>query len=121
VTLAGSIEVSGETLKVRRVLLDGYQEFITPIPAVITVSNEVGKPRLPSGWGIISASRKDISVWDATAIDTDRTLVGASAASRELVKLYVPERERQCEIVEGKTPKEAGDKLAEKLLKTGLI
>jgi hypothetical protein len=37
------------------------------------------------------------------------------------VKLYVPERERQCEIVEGKTPKEAGDKLAEKLLKTGLI
>jgi len=37
------------------------------------------------------------------------------------VKLYVPERERHCEIVEGETTEEAGKKLAEKLLKTGLI
>jgi electron transfer flavoprotein beta subunit len=121
VTVAGSIEVSGETLKVRRALLDGYQEFTTPMPAVITVSNEVGKPRLPSGWGIISASRTEVSVWDASSINADRTLLGKSAARKELVKLYVPERERRCEIVEGKTPEEAGEKLAEKLLKTGLI
>jgi electron transfer flavoprotein beta subunit len=121
VTLAGSIEISGETFKIRRVLLDGYQEFVAPIPAVITVSNEVGKPRLPSGWGIISASRKEIPVWDASAIDADRTLLGRSAARKELVKLYVPARERRCEIVEGKTPEEAGQRLAEKLLKTGLI
>lgn len=121
VTLAGSIEISGETLKVRRVLLDAYQEFAAPIPAVITVSNEVGKPRLPSGWGIISASRKEIPVWDASAIDADRTLLVKSAARKKLVKLYIPARERRCEIVKGKTPEEAGEKLAEKLLKTGLI
>lgn len=121
VTLAGSIEISDETLKVRRVLLDGYQEFAVPKPAVITVSNEVGKPRLPSGWGIISASRKEVPVWDASTIDVDPALIGGNAARKKLVKLYVPERERQCEIVEEETTEKAGEKLAEKLLKTGLL
>ncbi|MGB3863771.1 MAG: electron transfer flavoprotein subunit beta/FixA family protein [Candidatus Aminicenantaceae bacterium] len=121
VTLASSIEVSGETLKVSRVLLDGYQEFAVPKPAVVTVSSEVGKSRLPSGWGIISASRKEVPVWDASAIDADPIRIGGGAARKELVKLYVPARERQCEIVEGETIVEAAEKLAEKLLKTGLI
>jgi electron transfer flavoprotein beta subunit len=121
VTLAESIEVSGETLKVRRVLLDGYQEFAVPLPAVITVSNEVGKPRLPSGWGIISASRKEVPVWDASAINADLSLIGGDAARKELVKLYVPERKRQCTILEAETTEEAAERLADKLLKTGLI
>jgi len=121
VTLAGSIEISEETLKVRRVLLDGYQEFAVPKPAVVTVSNEVGKPRLPSGWGIISASRREVPVWDASAIDADPALTGGCVARKELVKIYAPERERQCDIVEGETTEEAGEKLAEKLLKFGLI
>jgi electron transfer flavoprotein beta subunit len=121
VTLAGSIEISEETFKVKRVLLDGYQEFAVPKPAVITVSNEVGKPRLPSGWGIISVSRKEIPVWDASAINADLTLIGGDAARKELVKLSVPEIERQCELVDGETTEEAAEKLAEKLLKTGLI
>jgi electron transfer flavoprotein beta subunit len=121
VTLGGSIEISGEALKVRRVLLDGYQEFFVPTPAVVTVSNEVGKPRLPSGWGIISASRKEVPVWDASTIDADPKWLGKSAARKELVKLYVPRRERQCEIVEGETTEDAAEKLVDKLLKTGLI
>jgi electron transfer flavoprotein beta subunit len=121
VTLAGSIEVTDETLKVRRVLLDGYQEFVVQTPAVITVSNEVGRPRLSSGWGIISASRKEVPVWDTSAIDADPALIGGNAARKELVKLYIPRRERQCEFVEGETTEEAAEKLAEKLLKTGLI
>jgi electron transfer flavoprotein beta subunit len=121
VTLAGSIEVTDETFKVRCVLLDGYQEFAVPKPAVVTVSNEVGRPRLPSGWGIISASRKEIPVWSASAIDADPIRIGSGVARKELVKLFVPRRERQCEFVEGETAEEAAEKLAEKLLKTGLI
>ena len=121
VTLAGSIEVSRETLKVRRVLLDGYQEFAVPMPAVITVSNEVGKPRLPSGWGIISAARKEVPVWDSSALNADSTLIGKGAARKELVELYIPERKRQCEIIHGETTEDAAEKLAEKLLKTGFV
>ena len=121
VTLAESIELLDQTLKVKRVLLDGFQEFAVPKPAVITVSNEVGKPRLPSGWGIISASRKEVPVWNASSIDADLSFIGGAASRKVLVKLYIPKRERHCEIVRGDTPEEAAKELAEKLLKTGLI
>jgi electron transfer flavoprotein beta subunit len=121
VTLAESVEVSNGGLKVRRVLLDGFQEFVVSTPAVVTVSNEVGKPRLPSGWGIISASRKKVPVWDVSDIDADPTHIGEGTARQEMVKLFIPAKERQCEIVEGETTTEAAEKLAERLLKTGLI
>jgi hypothetical protein len=60
-------------------------------------------------------------VWDSSALDTDATLIGSGAARKELMKLYVPERKRQCAIVEAGTTEEAAEKLADKLLKTGLI
>jgi electron transfer flavoprotein beta subunit len=121
VTMAESVEVSDKTLKVKRALLDGYQEFAIPFPAVVTVSSEVGKPRLPSGWGIISASRKEVPLWDSSTIDIDPALIGTTSSRKELVKLYVPARKRQCEIVEGETTEEAAEKLAEKMIKTGFI
>lgn len=121
VTLAESIESSGKGIKVRRVLLDGYQDFYLPLPSVVTVSSEVGKARLPSGWGIIAVSRKIVPVWNVSDIDADPARIGKGAARLDLLKLFIPARERHCEIVDGETTAEAGEKLAEKLLKTGLI
>ena len=121
VTLAEAIDVVDGELKVKRVTLDGYQVFAVPTPALVTVSNEVGQPRLPSGWGIISAARKQLPVWGAGDIDADPSQVGASAARRKLVKLFIAERERKCEIVEGEDTAEASVKLATRLREAGVI
>jgi electron transfer flavoprotein beta subunit len=120
-TLAMAIDVAGEELQVKRVTLDGYQVFAIPTPAVVTVSNEVGQPRLPSGWGIISAARKQLPIWKAQDIDATPSQIGAGAARRKLVKLFIPERERKCEIVSGETVAEAAEKLAESLRQAGVI
>ncbi|MDH5385240.1 MAG: hypothetical protein OEY18_11080, partial [Candidatus Aminicenantes bacterium] len=95
--------------------------FSVPRPAVITVSHELGQPRLPSGWGIINASKKEIPVWSAKDIGVDLSRVGASAFSRELVRLFIPARERECEFIEGKTAEEAAVRLAERMRETGTI
>lgn len=121
VTLAEAVEFTGGELKVKRVTLDGYQVFAVPPPAVVTVSNEVGRPRLPSGWGIISASQKHIPIRGAGDIDADRSKIGARATRRKLVKLFIPARERKCEIIEGQTTAEAVVKLVERLIKAGVI
>ena len=121
ITLAERVDVSDEELKVKRVTLDGYQVFSVPMPSVITVSHEVGQPRLPSGWGIISASQKEIPVWNASDIDADSSKIGTGAARRKLVKLFIPVRERKCEIIEGETPAEASAGLAERLSEKGAI
>lgn len=121
VTLAKAIDIAGEELRVTRVTLDGYQVFAVTKPAVVTVSNEVGQPRLPSGWGIISAAKKQLPVWGAQDIDADSSQIGAAAVRRKLEKLFIPERERKCEIMEGETAAEAADKLADRLRQAGVI
>lgn len=119
VTLAKEIDVSGQELRVKRVTLDGYQVFTAPVPAVVTVSNEVGQARLPSGWGIISAARKQLPVWTAADIDADSSQIGA--VRRKLKKLVIPKRERKCEKVDGETIAEAAEQLAERLRQAGVI
>jgi electron transfer flavoprotein beta subunit len=121
ITLAMAIDVADEELRVKRVTLDGYQVFAVPTPAVVTVSNEVGQPRLPSGWGIISAARKQLPVWNVQDIDADPSQIGTGVARRKLKKLLAPERERKCEIAEGETTAEATEKLAERLRQAGVI
>ncbi len=121
VTLAVAIDVAGNELKVKRVTLDGYQVFAVPPPAVLTVSQEVGRPRLPSGRGIIMASRKQVPVWGSREIAADPSLMGSKAARRKVVNLYVPERDRKCEMIKGETSGEAGAKLAERLREAGAI
>jgi len=121
ITLAEQVDFSDGELKVKRVTLDGYQVFSVPTPAVVTVSHEVGQPRLPSGWGIISASQKEIPVWNASDLDVDSSRIGTGAARRKLVKLFIPVRERKCEIIEGETPAEASAELAERLKQKGMI
>lgn len=121
VTLVKAIEVIDGSLKVNRVTLDGYQTFSVPMPAIATVSNEVGRPRLPAGWGIISAARKQVPIWSGRDIDTDPSKVGVSAARRKLVKLFIPERKSQCEVLQGETAAEAAIKLAERLREFGAI
>jgi len=115
ITLAKAIEVNGSELKVSRIILSGSQIFKAAMPALVTVSNEVGQPRLPTGWGIISAARKQVPVWQAQDIGADSSFVGPAAAKRKINDLYLPERSRNCEMVTGQTVEEAAIKLAERL------
>jgi electron transfer flavoprotein beta subunit len=115
ITLAKAIEVNGPELKVSRIILSGSQIFRAAMPAVVTVSNEVGQPRLPTGWGIISAARKQVPIWHAQDIGADLGSVGSAAARRKIEALSLPERSRNCEMVTGPTIEEAAVKLAERL------
>lgn len=121
VTLTKAIEAHGQELHVTRTTLSGDQVFAVPCPAAATVGSEVGKPRLPSGMGIIQAIRKQIPVWNATEIGIAPAEVGAAAARRKLVKLFIPERGRSCEIITAKTPEESGAMLADRLREVGIL
>lgn len=121
VTLVESFDLVENRLHVKRVILDGLQVFSVPLPAVLTISHEVGQPRLPSGWGIISASKKEIAVWDAKTIGADPSLTGAEKSRKKLMKLFIPQKEKKCELIEEEEPGEAAEKLAKKLREAGII
>lgn len=121
VSLAADIEAGEGKIRVRRMTIDGFQVFSAPLPALVTVSNEVGRPRLPSGWGIVQAARKKVPLWSAAELGADPAVVGAGAARRRLMGLKPASRERKCEIVQAETPTGAAAALAEKLRQAGLL
>ncbi len=121
VTLAVSVDVVGSEIKIKRATLDGYQVFSATLPALITVGQEVGRARLPSGWGIISASRKKLPLWNLNDINGDNSKFGHNVVRRKILKLSLPDRERRCEMIEGETPSEGAIKLAERLREAGVI
>jgi len=116
VTRAKSIEVLDGKLKVERMMANGSEVLDAPLPALVTVSSEMGQARIPSGKGIIMAARKKFVVWGAADVSTDAAKTGTAAARNSLVKLFVPAYQRTCEIVTGKEPADVAAALAEKIL-----
>ena len=76
------------------------------LPALITVSNEINKPRYPTLRGIMAAGKKQIPTWDAAALGIDPAHTGAQAAHARVLKLYVPVHEAHCEFLDGDTDEE---------------
>jgi electron transfer flavoprotein beta subunit len=91
------------------------------LPALITVSNEINKPRYPTLRGIMAAGKKQVPTWDAAALGIDPAHIGANAAHARVLKLYVPVHEAHCEILDGDTDEEKGEKLALRLREAKLI
>ena len=116
VTLAKGIEAGDGKVKVERVTMDGYETFEVKLPALVTVSNELGQARIPSGWGIIKAAKKEIPIWSAKEIEADASRVGRGSVRNRLLKLYVPLYERKCEFVTGEDINQVAARLASKLM-----
>ena len=121
ITLAKKIEVVGGSLRVERVIPDGYEVVGLPLPAVVTVSSEIGQARLPTGRGIIMAARKPIPVWKATDIGCDPSRLGGGAARSELLSLFIPAQNRRQEVIIGADAAEAASNLAVKLKEEKVI
>jgi len=117
VTLAGDIEVVDDKLRVKRMLKDGYEVLEAPMPSLVTVSSEIGLPRLPAGMRIMIAARKQIPVWNAQDIGAESSQLDNANAHTEVTSLSVPTRKTECEIITGDTPSEAAVNLALKLIK----
>jgi electron transfer flavoprotein beta subunit len=121
VTLAKKVEVADGKAKVERVTADGYQVVEVSLPALITVSNELGEPRYATIKGIMAAKRKEPVVWKPADIGVEASQIGAAGRRTKMLKLFQPVREGECEIIEGESLEEAGANLAAKLREAKLL
>ena len=77
---------------------DGYEVIEVSLPALITISNELGEPRYPKITGIMAAKKKEPIIWKPADIGLD--------ASQK---------------VAGENPEEAGVNLALKLREAKIL
>jgi electron transfer flavoprotein beta subunit len=114
-TFAKSVTISDGTVRVERVLEDGTEIVETALPAVVTVSNELGTPRAPSLRETMRAARKPVVVWKTGDLGLNATAVGAAGSRAVRERLFAPVKNSRCEMIDAPTPEAQGAKLAQRL------
>lgn len=118
VALGKKVEVKGDKVVVERIIPDGYEVVEALLPALVTVSNELGQPRYPTLRGIMAATRKRPTIWSTADLGVDPAHLKPRVT---LLDLFVPQRSRQCQFIEGDGEADAGRKLALRLREDKLI
>ena len=121
VTLAKKVDVTDGKARVERVLADGHEVVEVSLPALVTVSNEIGEPRYPTIKGIMAAKKIEPIIWKPADIGIEPSQTGTAGRHAKLLKLFQPVREGKCEVIEGESPEEAAVNLALKLRESKLI
>jgi len=121
VTFAKDITVEGNIMRGERGLADGTEMVETDLPAVVTVSNEIGAPRAPSLRETMRAARKPVQVWKIGDLALDASAVGAAGSRTTRERLFAPAKRVQCEFIDAPTPEAQGTLLAQRLREAKLV
>ena len=121
ITVAKKVDIIDNKARVERVTGDGFEVIEVDLPALITVSNELGEARYPTIKRIMAAKRKEPVVWKPVDIGIESSQVGAAGSRLKLHKLFQPVREGVCEIIEGESLEEAAVNLAFKLREAQIL
>jgi electron transfer flavoprotein beta subunit len=109
-TIIMEVEVQANGIRVKRELEDGwFQHVEMPLPAMLAIQSGISKLRYATLMGIKRAKSKEIRRFTAASL-----AVAPSPAGIEVERLYLPERTKQTQIMQG-NPKEAATQLVEKL------
>ena len=103
VTQVAELSIEGGTIRAKRQTEHGYDVIEAPLPAVVSVSDAINTPRLPSIKAIMGAKKKptdQVSAADARGVDPR---VG-EAGARNVVKQVLPPLAKQ----EGKRIEDSG-------------
>jgi electron transfer flavoprotein beta subunit len=103
---------AGPAIRVTRVTPDGDEVVECALPAVVTISNELGQPRYPTAASTIAARRMQATVVSLDELGLEPADLQPAAA---LVRLFVPAVEGNCEFIAGDTPADMAQLLIERL------
>jgi electron transfer flavoprotein beta subunit len=108
-TIIMQVEKQDGGIRVKRELEDGwFQNVEMPLPALLTIQSGINKLRYATLMGIKKAKTKEVKRLTAAELGI------APAAAIRFERVYLPEKSKHTQILEG-TPKEAAAKLVEKL------
>lgn len=107
-------EYDNGTLRLERMMDDGYDAIEVQLPALLTVVKEINDPRIPSLKGKMKAKKIDIATLSAEDIDADFSQLGLTGSTTQVVRVFSPELKGERSMLNG-TPDEQVDQLMDKL------
>jgi len=118
ITIARDVALSGSAVRVTRVTPDGDAIVEADMPAVVTISSELGAPRYPTAARSMQARR----MAPVVVTPTDLGLTTDDLTPRVMLeKLFVPAVQGNCEFINGASPAESARTLISRLREERLL
>jgi electron transfer flavoprotein beta subunit len=111
VTQVAELRLDGGTVRAKRQAEHGYDLIEAPLPAVVSVSDAINTPRLPSIKAIMGAKRKPLETVSAADLGLDQARIGGDGA-RSVVRAVSPPPPK----AEGLKIEDSGGDSAEKVV-----
>jgi len=115
ISFAESIEpgAADGTVKVKRQTDNGWELLEAATPLVVTITNhDKNVPRIPKTRDVMQSYRKPLTRWTLADLDVDPTTANDYY---EVAQLSIPQKDTQCEFMEGDTLEEKIDAFARRL------
>jgi electron transfer flavoprotein beta subunit len=111
VSLARSVKIKEDQVLVEKTVPEGYEVVEAKLPALVTVSNEVGELRYVARSKMLGLLKRPMAIpkWNS------KDLIGGAETLRKIQMVELsppPNMGRACTIIEGASPQEKADKLA---------
>ena len=113
-------DINDKSMKVERMMEDGYDVIETPVPALLTVVKEINTPRIPSLKGKMAAKKAVIKILSAAAVNADEKRIGLNGSPTQVMKIFTPPQRPGGEKFTGDAPAVAAA-LVKKLSENGLV
>ena len=94
-------EVTDASLRVQRLMDDGYDVVEAALPVLLTVVKEINVPRLPSLKGKMAAKKAVIEKLDRLAIGAEEENVGLKGSPTQVRNIFAPQVKADRKILEG--------------------
>lgn len=95
-TLVMAMEISGNSVRVKRELEAGWFQWVTlNLPACLTIQSGMNTPRYPSLKGIMGAKKKEIRPV------AKNDILGHESKLQDLTRIYLPQKTKRMEKIEG--------------------
>ncbi|HSB52684.1 MAG TPA: electron transfer flavoprotein subunit beta/FixA family protein [Dissulfurispiraceae bacterium] len=107
-------DVSDKEIRVQRLMDDGYDVVLCPLPVLLTVVKELNVPRLPSLRGKMAAKKAVITRIDVTSLDAEDEHIGLKGSPTQVRNIFAPQAKTDRMILTG-TVEDQVDALIEQL------
>jgi electron transfer flavoprotein beta subunit len=101
-------EVTERSIRVERLMEEGYDVVEMPLPGLITVVKEINTPRLASLKGKMRAKSAKIITLDAAALAAEKDKTGLAGSPTQVLRSFVPARKSGGEKITGEVPEVVG-------------
>jgi electron transfer flavoprotein beta subunit len=94
-------DITEKTIKVQRLMDEGYDVVESSLPVLLTVVKELNEPRLPSLKGKMAAKKAEIKKWGLADIGVEEIDIGLKGSPTKVKNIFAPEARKDRKMLDG--------------------